>query len=120
MDSTTFTRQIKFQKWSEIIQAQKDSGLTVTEFCDKNSIAKGKYYYWLKRIRQTACDNLPTISNSNIVPVIPCDDFVTGDAQISPSVYAMRLSVNGISLEFSNEASTSLIENALRVINYAR
>lgn len=120
MDSTTFTRQIKLQKWAEIIQSQKKSGLTVTNFCDENSIAKGKYYYWLKRIRQTACDNLPAINNSNIVPVVPCDDFVSDDIQTSPSSYAMRISINGISCEFTNEASPQLIESAFRMISHAR
>ena len=120
MDSTTFTRQMKLNKWSEIVKAQNESGLTVTSFCKENSIAKGKYYYWLKRIRQAACDNLPTVTKSNFVPVMPKYDYVSKNTIITTSSYAMRISLGEIVLEFSNEASSDLIENALRVISHAR
>lgn len=122
MDSTTLTRQMKLQQWTEIIQARIESGLTVAKWCEQNSINPAKYYYWLKRIRQTACDNLPAVKTqtSNIVPVTIVEEAITTNVFDTNTSYEMRVSVNGIVLEFSNNASSQLIENSLKVISNVR
>lgn len=120
MDSTTLTRQMKLQQWAEIIQTRMESGLTVAKWCEQNSVNPAKYYYWLKRIRQMACDNLPAVKaqTSNIVP-IETHQLITETQHIDQS-FAMRVSVSGITLEFTNAASAELIENSIMVLSHVR
>lgn len=120
MDSTTLTRQMKLQQWAEIIQTRMESGLTVAKWCEQNSVKPAKYYYWLKRIRQMACDNLPAVKaqTSNIVP-IETHQLITETQHIDQS-FAMRVSVSGITLEFTNAASAELIENSIMVLSHVR
>jgi len=121
MDSTTLTRQMKLQQWTELIHMRIESGMTVSNWCEKNAINPAKYYYWLKRVRQNSCDNLPIVQQqtTNIVPIAIHETLVTNTLEQDHS-YTMRISSNGFTLEFSNNASSQLIENSLKVISNVR
>ena len=41
-------------QWTRIIEAQRQSGLTVVEFCRRRGIAKATFWYWRKRLVTTA------------------------------------------------------------------
>jgi putative transposase len=40
----------KAKKWSELIQQQQQSGLSVTAFCRKHSFSDQTFYNWRKRL----------------------------------------------------------------------
>ncbi|WP_262946559.1 IS66 family insertion sequence element accessory protein TnpA [Xenorhabdus indica] len=42
----------KQQHWITVIDAQKQSGLTVTAFCQHHEINLATFYYWAKKRRQ--------------------------------------------------------------------
>ncbi|MEQ1964883.1 helix-turn-helix domain-containing protein [Xenorhabdus khoisanae] len=46
----TFTE--KQQHWTTVIETQKQSGLTVTAFCQHHTINLATFYYWAKKLRQ--------------------------------------------------------------------
>lgn len=122
MDSTTLTKQVKLQQWSEIFQIRKSSGLTIAEYCRENSIQPSKYYYWLKRVRQAACDQLSVPMSKPANPIVPVtfEEPVASLENSSCSDYVMRITMNGISMEFTNYATPRLIESALQVLSHAR
>jgi len=41
-------------QWARIIEAQRQSDLTVVEFCRRRGIAKATFWYWRKRLVTTA------------------------------------------------------------------
>lgn len=41
-------------RWSRIIEAQRQSPLTVVEFCRRRRIAKATFWYWRKRLVRAA------------------------------------------------------------------
>jgi len=122
MDSTILTKQVKLHQWSEIFQMRKTSGLTIAEYCRENSIQPSKYYYWLKRVRQAACAQLPVPLSKPANPIVP----VTFEEQVAPlesnacSTYAMRIQMSGVSIEFTNDATPRLIESAMQVLSHVR
>lgn len=42
------------EQWKQRIEAQKSSGLSVINWCNKNNLSKHAYYYWKKRIASNA------------------------------------------------------------------
>jgi len=122
MDSTILTQQVKLQQWSEIFQMRKASGLTITKYCRENSIQPSKYYYWLKRVRQAACDQLPAAKSKLANPIVPVtfeEPLASLKSDTCPT-YAMRITMSGVSIEFTNEATPRLIESALQVLSHVR
>lgn len=37
----------------------QSSGMTVKQWCAQNEISKDQYYYWLRKVREMAIENLP-------------------------------------------------------------
>ena len=52
-------KKIQLQNWSDKELARQESGLTVTEWCRQEKISTSAYYYRLRRIRESLCEQIP-------------------------------------------------------------
>lgn len=53
-------QQASMAKWSRLISEQKNSGLTIRDFCRQHDLSWHAYYYWLKKIREQIVSELPS------------------------------------------------------------
>lgn len=53
-------RQAGIEKWSRLIAEQKNSGLTIRDFCRQHDLSWHAYYYWLRKIREQIDPALPS------------------------------------------------------------
>lgn len=121
MDTREVASQYRLNKWTEIVSQCRSSGQTVAVWCAENNVNTTSYYYWLRRIRKAACEALPLLSgNNSIVPVnIPVHTVETGPPDLeSSSDIVVRMGT--VTLEISNNASATLIENTLRALQHVR
>ena len=61
--------EIRMQEMQKVIQARMESGLTVSEWCQQNNFSEG--YYWLKKIRDNALEEMNSRNEIVQVPIIP-------------------------------------------------
>ncbi|MDD4496172.1 MAG: IS66 family insertion sequence element accessory protein TnpB [Eubacteriales bacterium] len=122
MNTREVTRKYRLNHWTEIIRECRSSGQTISAWCAGHDINPKTYYYWLRRIRTAACEALPSLSaeNNPIVPVnIPVPTVGSSPAdQESSSDIVVRF--GAVTLEISNKASATLIENTLRALQNVR
>lgn len=52
--------EYRLEGWAEIVRECQASGLTNREFCAQRGISEKTYYYWLRKLRQTAAASMPT------------------------------------------------------------
>ena len=45
-------QEIRLREWSEQIERQQSSGMSVEQWCVKNGIKPKTYYYRLRRVRE--------------------------------------------------------------------
>lgn len=56
MDEITPVKtKFRMEQWTQLVQDQQSSGMSVKAWCQQSQIKETSYYYWLKRIRQQAC-----------------------------------------------------------------
>ncbi|MGE4274212.1 MAG: IS66 family insertion sequence element accessory protein TnpB [Desulfitobacterium sp.] len=121
MDTREVASQYRLSKWTEIVRQCRSSGQTVAVWCSENNINTTSYYYWLRRIRKVACEALLSMcGNSVIVPVnIPVHTVeIDSPGQASSSDIVVRM--GAVTLEISNNASATLIENTLKALHHVR
>ncbi len=53
--------EYRLQKWTQIHQRCRESGLSNREFCRQNGIAEKTFYYWLRKLREVAISNQPEL-----------------------------------------------------------
>jgi len=58
MNVTDLKTQMHVQEWARLIEDRQDSGLSIKEWCRQNNLPESRYYYYLKKLRLAACENL--------------------------------------------------------------
>ena len=62
MDQVTLAKnQYRLEQWTKLIQECHSNGMKIDNWCDANDATHHAYYYWLRKIRQTACQDLPIV-----------------------------------------------------------
>jgi hypothetical protein len=56
-------KEVQMQNWSEAELARQESGLTVTQWCRQEKISTSAYYYRLRKIRESLCEQIPVPVN---------------------------------------------------------
>lgn len=85
MNTTLATKQIRLQNWAAIIKDQKASGLKVIDYCRQHNISKDAYYYWFKKLKETALAESGFVEISQPMPSTNsfCHSDQTGSFSIS-------------------------------------
>ena len=119
MNIREVTRQYRLNQWAKIISECRSSGQTVKAWCAEHDINPKTYYYWLRKVREAACEALPALrENNSIVPVdIPIGAAGTSLVETSSPI---TLRLGSVTVELHNNASATLIENTLKVLKNAR
>ena len=55
---------VRMKKWAGILQAANASGLTKTEWCERNGINRRQFFHWQKKIREFVLEQNPDLGLS--------------------------------------------------------
>ncbi|MFT9056826.1 MAG: IS66 family insertion sequence element accessory protein TnpB [Ethanoligenens sp.] len=64
MGTREATRAYRMQRWVEIISQCRNSGETVKAWCESQGVNIKTYYYWQRKVRETASATLPACRES--------------------------------------------------------
>lgn len=64
---TAFKMNFRKEQWKQLILERQASGLSINNWCQQRGFKITTYFYWLRRIRQEACQTLP--DSQAIAPV---------------------------------------------------
>ena len=62
----SYNRQQKLSIWAERVRACRESGQTVTQWCEENSISVKTYYNWQKRVYEMASTQEPQFADISV------------------------------------------------------
>lgn len=58
MNTREVTHRVRLSQWAEVLREQKRSGLNIKRFCEAQGINRQQYYYWQRKLREAACEEL--------------------------------------------------------------
>lgn len=124
------THDVRRANWLNIIhQCQnRSSGTSVKQWLAENDIKEKAYYYWLRKFRKEAYDQmqLPTTAAAKsevafaeiTMPLLPAEsDTTVVNAPAAPPAAVIRY--NGLAIELSNDISEGLLSRLLREVYHA-
>ena len=89
-------KEVQMQNWSEAELARQESGLTVTQWCRQERISTSTYYYRLRKIRESLCEQIP-------VPVTEITEKTETDSA------AIRIISGDLKVEISSDVPSEKI-----------
>lgn len=129
MDQTT--HDIRRANWLEIIQQcqQRPANTTIKQWCLDQGISEKAYYYWLRKIRKEAAEQLAVpAAVSKTSPVSFAElPFSYTDASMKSSEPDAILPVhptavfkcNNLTIAVTNDISDALLSRILREVSHA-
>lgn len=111
MDKVTYVKtKYRQDQWKKLIKECQSSGLQVNEWCEKNQVSRSADYYWLRKIREKACEAM--------LPVIPEQNKSIAFAKIElqpnrPTSFVITIHLSGDTLEVRDGTSQQTIESVL-------
>ena len=116
-------RNYRLQEWAQMVQKCKHRpyGMSVSEWCQENSITTANYYYRMSQVRKACMDSLPveTIEQS-VVPVSPelihSASTALEELEQRKSESCIEISAHGMTLKITENTASALIEKVLGVL----
>lgn len=107
------------EEWIKIIQKCKSSGFSDIEWCKQNNIAVSTFYRKLNKLRIKACANehtKPVIHDKQEVIEVNMhpEQLQSNQQPLTNNDIALRLNINGITIDILNSAAKTTIENTLQ------
>lgn len=111
MDQVTLVKnQYRLERWTELIRECQSSGMKVNDWCEANGVTHHAYYYWLRKIRQAACKDLPAVTSANVPVAFKKLNVQTPSAEAQAAVI---VHLPTVTLEVQNGASRETVEAVL-------
>ena len=104
MKATQQIHQTKLSKWSALFQEQADSGLTVREWCQQNSLSIHAFYYWKRLAKEQYVNSLMP----EIVPLPITEAAPSSEASVPEGLSDSYNLHNSSPQKHSNEVTVSI------------
>ena len=115
LDYITKTKcSFRMEEWRKIIADCQNSGLKVDEWCEQNGVSRNSYYYWLRKIREKACQSV----SSELLPIENESTFAKLEFHNIQSVShpAVVLRFGYATIEVMEGTSTETVEAVLSAL----
>ena len=115
----------KDRYWLNIIQECRASGKSDHQWLQEHNIPSPTFYYHVKQLRKKACriperNQLCAVETQEVVPLViedtTMDVPVTTHQETINLSPALRLNINGITIEITNTATQEIIQNTLSAL----
>ena len=108
MNTKLATSRIRTGQWADIIKDCKRSGLKVDDYCAQHGLSRNAYFYWLRKVKETALTQSGFVEVRQQVELSSCYP--------SPKLTA---SVNKIVLGIGENTPMDLLANVIKVLKNA-
>lgn len=114
MNSQKVATSYRLSQWAQVIKARLDSGQNVKDFCQTAGISKNSYFYWQKKLPESAFTQLAkTEDPEKIVP--------NGWVQIEPKQAqhvkeALNIEINDCHITVNADTDPELLKKVCRTL----
>ena len=102
------------RRWFDLIQECRTSGKSDRQWLAENNIAPPTFYYHVKQLRKKSCE----------IPLV-IEDTPSGnpgtllaEPDIKADHTAVRLTIRGVTVEITNDATQSVIQNTIAALHF--
>ena len=64
MNTNDIAAEYRLSHWAGIVREREESGLSIKQFCKNAGFHENRYFYWQKKLREAACEELAKIQGN--------------------------------------------------------
>ena len=70
MNTRAIAAECRLSHWAQVMEDRKESGLSIRAYCEGKGMHENVYYYWQKKLRGAAFEQMATLKAEGAVPHI--------------------------------------------------
>ena len=114
MDTRKIAKEYRLSQWAQIIQARSESGKSIKEFCEGTGISKNSYFYWQRKLRKTAYEELTKTDEAP--ETIPDRWIRLKPAEPQYSDDGISIEINGCHINVKENTDLELLKSVCSVL----
>lgn len=91
MNTREIAAEYRLSHWAQIMRERKESGLSIKTFCEGAGFHENVYYYWQRKLRETACEGLALRNGTELVEAPTFAEVRLPPAASSAGMITVRL-----------------------------
>lgn len=110
MNTQLVAKEVKLSQWNALVHDCLGSGMKVKDWCQQNNINKDAYYYWLRKIREAACESMET-------RFVRVPEQCVASSFHSDFSAELTITVGSVTINVNSSTPQHLIESTIRVVS---
>ena len=116
MTSKEMTYQYRLAQWSGLTKERAELGISIRAYCAMKGFAENTYFYWQRRLRQAAYDEITERSVGTEPGLVPSGWTRLSVAESAPKEASVRVEINGCRIEVTAETGSELLAKVCRTL----
>lgn len=116
MTSKEATYQYRLAQWRELMSERAELGLSIRAYCAQKGFAENTYFYWQRRLRETACTELTERTAALERCIVPGGWTQVSCAASASVESTLRIEVNGCRVDVTAETDPELLATVCRTL----
>ena len=75
INTREIAEEYRLSHWAQVIQERIQSGLSISAYCKQIGICGNTYFYWQRRVRAVACEQLAANNTERVKTDLPMPRF---------------------------------------------
>ena len=125
MNTRGIALEYRLSHWAGIIRERGESGLTIRAYCDSIGIQENSYYYWLRKLREAASNELSEIVGDRTGSSLPVfAEVKLGEGPVLPTAGSIAqnhvcIETGGVRLTAGSDYPIDKLTELLRAVSRA-
>jgi hypothetical protein len=117
MGTREATQAYRLRHWTEKISQCHNSGMTVTAWCESQDINIKSYYYWQKKVRESANAELMKAQNCNSENgLVPNGWAQLSKPEIATAESVLSIDISGCRVTANEKTNPELLAKVCRIL----
>lgn len=115
MNTRGITAEYRLTHWAQVMQNRADSGLTIQAYCEDAGIHENTYYYWQRKLRETAYTGMQ-VATAEVKAIVPRGWAAVGINESSEKGQGLTVEVSGCRIKVSADTNPELLIQVCRAL----
>ena len=113
--------QHSIEQWKKVIIDQQASGLSGRAYCQLHAIRENRFYYWIRKIRESIVAMQPVVTSTSQEPVTETQFAVVSTANVTirkhqENIPKLVLPYSSVKLELAESASLEQVHMSATIV----
>jgi putative transposase len=115
MNTRDIAGEYRLAHWAQVMRDRTDKGLSIRAYCEEARIHENTYFYWQRKLRETACAGIQA-ATAEVKAVVPKGWATVGVNESPMKAQGLTIEVSGCRITVNADTDPELLIQVCRAL----